>query len=79
LTVGLTTLRADCQDVHERGYRVSSVYEVQPDGSPHADRVYCELINDTAWTVVQRRVDGSVSFRRGWNEYRHGFGGPSYG
>jgi len=69
---------SDCQDVYERGYRVSSVYEVQPEGAPHADGVYCQLVNDTAWTVVQRRVDGSVSFQRGWNDYRHGFGG-AYG
>uniref|UniRef100_A0A665UJD3 Fibrinogen C-terminal domain-containing protein n=1 Tax=Echeneis naucrates TaxID=173247 RepID=A0A665UJD3_ECHNA len=28
------------------------------------------------WTVVQRRRDGSVSFNRGWSEYRDGFGEP---
>ncbi|CAK8693030.1 unnamed protein product [Clavelina lepadiformis] len=34
------------------------------------DEVYCE----DGWTVFQRRVDGSVSFERDWNEYRSGFG-----
>ena len=64
--------------MYDRGHRVSSVYDVQPEGAPHADSVYCEMVNETAWTIVQRRVDGSVSFQRGWNDYRHGFGG-AYG
>nr|XP_022300759.1 ficolin-1-like [Crassostrea virginica]XP_022302394.1 ficolin-1-like [Crassostrea virginica] len=26
------------------------------------------------WTMIQRRMDGSVNFYRGWTEYKNGFG-----
>lgn len=35
--------------------------------------VYC----NSNWTVIQRRLDGSVDFNRTWNEYAHGFGQPN--
>jgi len=56
----------------------SGVFQVRPPGSPHSDGVYCEMVNGSGWTVIQRRVDGTVSFRRSWNDYKQGFGG-TYG
>ncbi|CAK8690213.1 unnamed protein product [Clavelina lepadiformis] len=33
-------------------------------------KVYCE----DGWTIFQRRIDGSVSFGRQWDDYANGFG-----
>jgi len=44
---------------------------VEPDGTISA--AYCEISNG-GWTVIQRRVDDSVDFYRGWSDYVAGFG-----
>ena len=56
------------------GNNRSGVYTVKPDnGSPF--NVFCDLTTaGGGWTVFQKRLDGSVDFYRGWNDYRAGFG-----
>ncbi|XP_059159224.1 fibrinogen C domain-containing protein 1-like [Physella acuta] len=66
----------DCHDVYTSGYRVSSVYQILPEHSRFQVPVYCEMINNTGYTVIQRRIDGTLNFNRRWSEYKQGFGNP---
>ena len=50
------------------------MYTIDPDGSGAFD-VYCDhSAPGGGWTVFQKRLDGSVDFYRGWNDYKLGFG-----
>ncbi|XP_045162923.2 microfibril-associated glycoprotein 4-like [Mercenaria mercenaria] len=62
----------DCEEIYANGTQIDGIYAVSPDGRcPFF--VYCDMTNG-GWTVIQRRVDGSTSFYRKWNEYVTGFG-----
>ncbi|GAA6229910.1 fibrinogen-like protein 1 isoform X1 [Lates japonicus] len=67
---------SDCASLYHNGVRRSGVYTVVM--SPGATLpVYCDMETEGGgWTVFQRRRDGTVSFNRGWTEYREGFGEP---
>ncbi|XP_064553813.1 fibrinogen-like protein 1 [Drosophila montana] len=52
----------------------SDVYAIKvPDMYPFS--VSCDSkLAGSGWIVIQRRIHGSVSFNRGWDEYKAGFG-----
>ncbi|KAJ8033560.1 Fibrinogen-like protein A [Holothuria leucospilota] len=53
----------------------SGVYLIKPDGYLEPFEVFCNNdVNSGGWTVLQRRMDGSISFNRNWEEYKGGFG-----
>ncbi|XP_026055514.1 microfibril-associated glycoprotein 4-like [Carassius auratus] len=69
----------DCSDLYKSGQTVSGIYSIYPAGDIPV-WVYCEMISsgkaedNGAWTVIQRRMDGTVNFYRPWNQYKRGFG-----
>ncbi|XP_060078429.1 fibrinogen-like protein 1 [Ylistrum balloti] len=71
-TLGSTP--TDCHDLKELGYDVSGVYQIKPRTAIAQDDVYCQFVNNTAYTVLQRRTNGLINFERRWIEYKYGFG-----
>ncbi|KAL7740763.1 hypothetical protein ACLKA6_012377 [Drosophila palustris] len=54
----------------------SGIYEILiPSYSKHHFRVTCDAeTQGGGWTIILRRMDGSVDFYRNWNTYKKGFG-----
>ncbi|XP_045898681.1 microfibril-associated glycoprotein 4-like [Micropterus dolomieu] len=69
-------LPLDCSDIYNHANRQpSGVYTIYPIGATSAVQVYCDMESlGGRWTVFQRRMDGTVNFYRGWDQYKMGFG-----
>ena len=64
-----------CQD-HQGTSSKNGVYEIS--SSNQSLKVYCDMEQEGGgWTTIQRRVDGSVDFKRDWVDYKNGFGDPA--
>lgn len=74
-TPHLRSCPIDCASVYYNGERRSGLYAVIPLRAGLPLQVYCDMDTDGGgWTVIQRRIDGAVSFDRTWGDYRDGFG-----
>ena len=64
----------DCLEHRNRGYTVDGLYTLTMNGYKIVD-AFCDQTTDGGgWTVIQRRMDGSINFFRRWKEYKKGFG-----
>ena len=63
-----------CSSLYKAGHRHDGIYTINPDGLA-TFKVWCDMQTDGGgWTVLQKRVDASVDFYRGWKDYKFGFG-----
>ena len=68
------SVHKNCAQAFEDGKRTSGVYTIDPDNAGAFD-VFCDQTTaGGGWTVFQKRLDGSVDFYRGWDDYKRGFG-----
>ena len=72
-TIFLSSLKAkNCTKLYNSYQRISGVYTIYPDDTPPFN-VYCDqTIAGEGWTVIQKRLKGSVNFNRAWDDYKHG-------
>ncbi|XP_063405608.1 fibrinogen-like protein A [Mytilus trossulus] len=66
------TTATDCTEL-QKYISHSDVYPIYPDKSEV--KVYCDMTTDGGgWTIIQRRLDGTVNFQRSWKDCENGFG-----
>lgn len=62
-----------CLDWRKKCYAKSGIYTV--DVNRRKTQVYCDMETDGGgWTVFQKQFEGTVDFKRNWEDYKNGFG-----
>ncbi|CAK9802447.1 Protein scabrous [Anthophora plagiata] len=67
--IGNNLTSGDCEEPAEDGLRLTEAAEQR---GARPTLVFCRQ----GWTVVARRIDGTLDFDRSWNDYSIGFGSP---
>ena len=68
----------NCAELYKSGEITSGIYKINPDNALPDFKVFCDQKNaGGGWTVVQRRLDGSLDFELcravqiWWNNQRY--------
>ncbi|XP_058474469.1 angiopoietin-2b [Solea solea] len=65
----------DCAEILQSGVAESGIYSIRLPNSTQTVKVFCDMkTRGGGWTVLQHRTNGSISFQRGWRDYKMGFG-----
>ncbi|XP_041932915.1 angiopoietin-2b [Alosa sapidissima] len=68
----------DCAELYKSGITENGVYSIRLSNTTRTIKVLCDMETlGGGWTVLQRRLNGSVDFHRGWRDYKQGFGSPA--
>ena len=66
---------SSCADGLTRERKTSGLYMIKKKAvNPFLASCFLHPDNGRGFLVIQRRIDNSTDFFRGWEEYKHGFG-----